>query len=114
MTESVGNRVEVALLGFQPPPVVEALERDFIVHPVYSAPDPAAALHEVGGRIRGAAAHGMAGLTRSQIELMPRLEICAINGVGLETSDLALCRERGIVLTVASVPYDDVRDLSLT
>ena len=109
----MGNRVEVALLGFQPPPVVEALERDFIVHPVYSAPDPAAALHQVGGRIRGAASHGMAGITRSQIELMPRLEICAINGVGLETSDLALCRERGIVLTVASVLYDDVADLAL-
>ena len=33
--------------------------------------------------------HGMAGLTRRHLELMPKLEICALHGVGLETSDLA-------------------------
>jgi lactate dehydrogenase-like 2-hydroxyacid dehydrogenase len=44
---------------------------------------------------------------------MPILEICAIHGVGLETTDLAACRERGIAVTIASVLYDDVADLAL-
>jgi lactate dehydrogenase-like 2-hydroxyacid dehydrogenase len=44
---------------------------------------------------------------------MPKLEICAINGVGLETTDLAFARERKVVVTIASVLYDDVADLAL-
>jgi lactate dehydrogenase-like 2-hydroxyacid dehydrogenase len=55
----------------------------------------------------------MAGLSRAQIELMPKLEICAIHGVGLETTDLSTCRDRGIVVTIASVLYDDVADLAI-
>ena len=84
-----GERVEIALLGAQRPPVLAALEEKFTVHKVCDAPDPLAALREVGPRIRGAASHGMAGISRAQIDLMPNLEICAINGVGLETSDQA-------------------------
>ncbi len=34
----------------------------------------------------------MAGIKRAQMELMPNLEICAINGVGLETTDLDVAR----------------------
>ena len=109
-----GERVEIALLGAQRPPVLAALEEKFTVHKVCDAPDPLAALAEVGPRIRGAASHGMAGISRAQIDRMPNLEICAINGVGLETSDRPACRERGIVLTIAPVLYDDVADLAVT
>jgi lactate dehydrogenase-like 2-hydroxyacid dehydrogenase len=70
-------------------------------------------LRELGPRIRGAASNGMAGLSRAQIEALPNLEICAINGVGLETTDLAAARERGIVVTIAPVLYDDVADLAI-
>ena len=77
------------------------------------AADPLAMLREIGPRIRGVASHGMAGMPRAQIDLMPNLEICAINGVGLETTDLATCKERGIVVTIAPVLYDDVADLAV-
>ena len=106
-------RVEIAAVGAQRPPVMEALEREFVVHKIYEAADPLAALRDVGSRIRGVASHGMAGLPRAQIDLMPNLEICAINGVGLETTDLATCRQRGIVVTIAPVLYDDVADLAV-
>lgn len=55
----------------------------------------------------------MAGLSRKHIELMPNIEICALNGVGLETSDVALARERGIVITTAPVLFDDVADCAI-
>lgn len=110
---SGGERVEIALVGGQRPAVIEALEREFKLHHVYAEPDPLGALRTVGPRVRGAASHGMAGLSRAQIELMPNLEICAINGVGLETTDLALCRSRGIVVAIAPVLYDDVADLAI-
>src|SRR5947207_1345712 len=100
LTAEPEQRVEIALIGAQRPPVIEALEQNFVLHRVCDAPDPLAVLRELGPRVRGAVSHGMAGLSRRQIELLPRLEICAINGVGLETSDVAACRERGIVLTI--------------
>src|SRR5438132_1471284 len=95
------ERVEIAVLGALRAPVMAALEEKFIVHRVFEARDPLAALSAAGSRIRGAATHGMAGISRAQIEALPRLEICAIHGVGLETSDVEACRERGIVLTIA-------------
>jgi lactate dehydrogenase-like 2-hydroxyacid dehydrogenase len=55
----------------------------------------------------------MAGLSRAQMDLMPNLEICALNGVGLETTDLAHARERGITVTITPVLYDEVADLAL-
>ena len=105
--------VEIALLGALRPPVVEALEQNFTVYRICDEPDPLAALAKLGQRIRGAASHGMAGLSRAQIDLLPKLEICAINGVGLETSDVDACRARGIVLTITPVLYDDVADLAI-
>jgi hydroxypyruvate reductase len=105
--------VELALIGQQQPFVLEELKRRFAIHPVYAEPDPFAALAKVGANIRGAVGHGMAGLTRRHMELMPKLEICSLNGVGLETSDLPAIRERGIVLTTTPVLFDDVADLAI-
>ncbi len=113
MTDAAGAKPEIALLGAQRPDVVAALERSFVLHRIYDAPDPLAALAAVGPRLRGAASHGMAGISRAQLALMPALEICAINGVGLETTDLDACRARGIVVTTAPVLYDDVADLAI-
>lgn len=107
------NRIEIALIGAQQPAVLAAMQARYIVHPVYADADPFAALAKVGANCRAAAGHGMAGLTRRHIELMPRLEICTINGVGLETSDLPAIRERGIVLTTTPVLFDDVADLAI-
>lgn len=107
------SKVEIALVGAQRPPVRAALEELFVVHPICDAPDPIAALRDIGPRIRGAVSHGMAGLSRAHIEAMPNLEICAIHGVGLETTDLALCRDRGIVVATAPVLFDDVADLAM-
>lgn len=106
--------VELALIGGQQPFVIEELKRRFKIHLVYAEADPFAALDRIGSSIRGAVSHGMAGLTRRHIELMPRLEICALNGVGLETSDLPAIRKRGIKLTTTPVLFDDVADLAVS
>jgi hydroxypyruvate reductase len=105
--------VEIAAIGVQRPFVLEALEQEFVVHKVWEAPDRAAALRPVAERIRGAVSNAMAGLPGAVIEALPNLEICAINGVGLETTDLALAKERGVVVTTTPVLYDDVADLGV-
>ena len=105
--------IEIALIGWQNPQVVDALSKRFVVHQVHAEPDPLAALERLGPRIRGAAGHGMAGLSKAHIDRMPNLEVFAISGVGLETTDLATCRERQITVTTATVLFDDVADLAI-
>ena len=105
--------VELAAIGAQRPFVVEALEKDFIIHQVWNAPDKVKALEPYADRIRGVLSHGMAGLPTAVIEALPSLEICVINGVGLETTDLKLARARNIVVTTTPVLFDDVSDLAI-
>jgi lactate dehydrogenase-like 2-hydroxyacid dehydrogenase len=105
--------VEIAVIGPQRPFVLETLEREFVVHKVFDAPDKAAALQPVAGRIRGVVTNAMAGLPPTTIEALPNLEICAIMGVGLEKTDLTLAKARGIVVTTTPVLYDDVSDLAV-
>lgn len=105
--------VEIAAIGAQRPFVLEALEKEFSLHKVWDAPDRAAALAPVAEKIRGVVSHGMAGLPTDIIEALPNLEICALNGVGLETTDLELARKRGIKVTITPVLYEDVADLAV-
>jgi lactate dehydrogenase-like 2-hydroxyacid dehydrogenase len=107
------TKIEIAAVGAQRPFVAEALEREFILHKVFDVPDIKAALGPAAERIRGAVGNGMAGLSTEAIHAMPNLEFCAINGVGLETTDLKLAKERGIVVATAPVLYDDVSDTGI-
>ncbi|MFL5259287.1 MAG: 2-hydroxyacid dehydrogenase [Hyphomicrobiales bacterium] len=109
----MSERVEIAVLAPLREPVLAALAERFTVHRVLERPDPLAALRALSPRIRGAASSGMFGLSRAQIEALPKLEICALHGVGLETTDLEMCRARGIAVTIAPVLYDDVADLAI-
>ncbi len=114
MTSTTGRaKPEIAILGQLRPPLIAALEAQFVCHPVYAQADRIGYLREHGDRIRGAASHGMAGIKRTEMELMPQLEICAINGVGLETTDLDVARARGVTVTITPVLYDDVADLAI-
>jgi len=101
------------VIGEPPRPLLEDLGHRFKIYRIYSEPDPFAALGRVGAGVRGAVGHGMAGLTRRHLELMPKIEICALHGVGLETSDLSAARERGVVITTTPVLFDDVADLAI-
>jgi lactate dehydrogenase-like 2-hydroxyacid dehydrogenase len=105
--------VEIAVIGQQLPFVLDALEREFVVRKVWGEVDRVAALRPAAERVRGVVTHAMAGLSADLIAALPKLELCAIMGVGLETTDLKAARERGIVVTTTPVLYDDVADLGV-
>jgi hydroxypyruvate reductase len=88
----------LALARFYPPTAAE-LEREYTVHKLWTAKDPAAYLKEVSGRVRGVVTTGLAGISREQIEALPRLEIVASFGNPRGTVDLAAARERRVVVT---------------
>ena len=106
--------IELAAISGQRPVVFEALERaGYLVHHAENAPDWVEALKPVASRIRGVLSGGMTGLPTRLIEALPALEICALNGVGLETTDLVTAKARGIVVTTTPVLFDDVADLAI-
>jgi hydroxypyruvate reductase len=104
---------EIVVLGALPSGLTAELHERYAVHQIHASPDPLAALDAVGAKCRAAVGHGMAGLTRAHLERMPKLEICALHGVGLETSDLPAIRSRGVKLTTTPVLFDDVADLAI-
>ncbi len=90
------------------------LEAGFTMHKYFEAPDPAAFLSSVGGRIRGIATRGELGADRAMIEACPNLEIISVYGVGFDAVDLSACRERGIRVTnTPDVLTNDVADLGV-
>jgi len=90
---------EIAVVGAQRPEVQAALEAEFTVHNVYQEPDRAAALEPIAERIRGVVTNAMAGVPTEVIDALPKLEIAAIMGVGLEKTDVSRAKERGITVT---------------
>jgi hydroxypyruvate reductase len=88
----------LALARFYPPTLAE-LEREYTVHKLWAAKDPAALMNEVSERVRGAVTTGLAGISREQMEALPRLEIVASFGNPRGTVDLAAARARGVVVT---------------
>jgi lactate dehydrogenase-like 2-hydroxyacid dehydrogenase len=107
------DRLELVVLGAVPQGLTAALHERYDVHSIFTAADPLAELSAIGADCRAAVGHGMAGLTRAHLDRMPKLEICALHGVGLETSDLPAIKARGVKLTTTPVLFDDVADLAI-
>lgn len=109
--------IHLGAISNQQPFVFEELERrGFVVHKVFQGKtwqDWARDLAPHAGEIRGLLSGGMTGLPKGLIDALPKLEICAINGVGLETTDLPAAKARGIVVTTTPVLFDDVADLAI-
>ncbi|MGI9509065.1 MAG: 2-hydroxyacid dehydrogenase [Geminicoccaceae bacterium] len=104
---------EIAVIGAQRPEVQAVLETEFTVHNVHQEADRAAALEPIAERIRGVVTNAMAGVPTEVIDALPKLEIAAIMGVGLEKTDVSRAKERGVTVTTTPVLYDDVSDLGI-
>ena len=84
------------------------------VHHLWQAADPAAFLAEHGSKITAIATNGGRGARPEEIAACPNLKLIAINGVGYDAIDLALCRKRGIAVSnTPEVLNGDCADLAL-
>jgi lactate dehydrogenase-like 2-hydroxyacid dehydrogenase len=110
---STSDRVELAVIGRQRPAVLEALGAEFTLHQVASVDDVAGSLGPAAGRVRGALSFPMVGFSAAMMDALPKLEIVTLYGVGLERTDLAAARERGVVVTTTPVLYEDVADTAV-
>ncbi|MGQ7791194.1 2-hydroxyacid dehydrogenase [Faunimonas sp. B44] len=90
---------------------VSALEARFEVHSLVGDAEPEAVLAAHGGEVRGIAGGKVAG---ALMRRLPRLEIIANSGVGVDTNDLETAKELGIVITnTPDVLNDAVAELTV-
>ena len=90
---------EIAVLTPIYAPTLAELEREFKVHKLWTARDPAPFMKEVSGNVRGVVTTGIFGFNRGHVEALPKLEIIACFGSPHGTVDLDVAKQRGIVVT---------------
>jgi hydroxypyruvate reductase len=105
---------EIVIIGPMYPPTLARLEAEFTAHRLWEAPDQSAFLRNVADRVRGVAVYALHGCTAAVIEALPRLEIIACMGIGIDRIDLACAKARGIHVTnTPDVVTEDTADTAL-
>lgn len=98
----------------KPQPIMDALERDYTLWPLWEMEDRAAGLAAVADRVRGIATNGQNGASAELIDALPKLEIISSYGVGVDAIDRARAQARGVAVTnTPDVLNDDVADLTI-
>lgn len=105
---------EIVLVGPLYPPTQARLERLFQVHPLWLAADRDAFLRGVAERVRGIAVYALHGCPAALIDALPRVEIVACLGIGVDAIAVAHARSRGIAVTnTPDVVTEDTADTAM-
>lgn len=105
---------EILLVGPMMPHVMAALNEGYRVRRLYEAEDRDAFLVRVGPGIRGIGTNGHLGAGAALMDRLPKLEIIACYGVGVDTIDLAHAAGRGVRVTnTPGVLDDDVANMAV-
>ena len=94
---------------------MDQLDRAYAVHRLWEAKDQPALLREVRDRVRGISTMGAVGCKAELMAALPKTEIIACFGVGVDAIDLKAAKERGIRVTnTPDVLTECVADLGMT
>ena len=106
--------IEILSVGPMYPASLEAMERDFTVHKLWQSKDKQALLAQLRDRVRGIQSFGPYGVDAKLIDVLPRLEIVANVGVGVDAIDLDAAKRRGVIVTnTPDVLNECVADLAM-
>lgn len=90
------------------------MQREFTVHVLWQAEDKPALLAQVRDRVRGIQSFGPYGADARLMDTLPKLEIIANVGVGVDSIDLNAARQRGLIVTnTPDVLNECVADLAM-
>jgi lactate dehydrogenase-like 2-hydroxyacid dehydrogenase len=105
---------EIVVIGPMYPTCQDRLESEFTAHRLWEAADRDAFLRGVADRARGIAVYALHGCPAPVIEALPKLEIIACMGIGVDRVDLTVARARGVRVTnTPDVVTDDTADIAL-
>ena len=106
--------VEILSLGPFYAPSYESMEREFTVHKLWQAKDPAALIKEVAGRVRAIQSSVAKGPDAKMMDALPKVEIISHFGVGVDSVDVAAAKKRGLIVTnTPEVLNECVADLAM-
>src|SRR5688572_18135982 len=93
---------------------MDELHQDFTVHKLPPVQERAAFLAKLADKVRFLQTTGFHGADAALINALPKLEIIACMGVGVDAVDLDLAKKKGIAVTnTPDVLNDDVADLAI-
>jgi len=96
------------------PPTQAELESNHRVVRLWEAPDAQALLASLADECRAAVTHSGRGIDVATMQRLPRLELVANFGVGVDAIDVDWCRAHGVTVTnTPDVLTEDVADLAL-
>jgi lactate dehydrogenase-like 2-hydroxyacid dehydrogenase len=75
------------------------LEAEFAVHKLFEAADKESFLRGIGEKVRGVASFGHYPVDGKLMDALPKLEIVANFGVGVDQIDLDAAKKRGVIVT---------------
>ncbi|ANG65358.1 dihydrofolate reductase [Marinobacterium aestuarii] len=108
------DKPEVLVVWPNRPEQMQILEQTYSLHRLDQAEDPEALLQQVAPRIRAVVTSHGGGLKQSLVERLPKLEIVASSGVGVDTLCVDFCHSRGIPVThTPGVLTEDVADMGM-
>lgn len=109
---------EILVMAASPSSAVMAqLDQHFDCHHVWKIPqdERSAFIALAAPSVRAVATTGQIGIDAALAAQLPKLEIVAVNGIGVDAVDFNALRPRGIVVTnTPGVLTDDVADLAVT
>ena len=109
---------EVLVLAASPSAsVMEQLDQHFHCHHAWRQPQDgrAAYIASVAAGVRAVLTTAAIGVDQALLDQLPKLEMVAINGIGLDAIPLDLTRARGLAVSnTPGVLTDDVADHALT
>lgn len=95
-------------------PTMEQLDQLFTVHRLWQAKDQAGLLKDIRDRVRAIATAGHVRTTAELMDALPKAEIVACFGVGVDGIDLAAAKKRGLPVTnTPDVLTECVADLGM-
>ena len=98
---------EIAVITSLYAPTLAQLEREYVVHELWSAADRDAVIRNIAPRVRALVTTGFVGFKRADLDPFPQLELVACFGNGHNTYDLVAAQERGILVTNTPDPTSD-------
>jgi lactate dehydrogenase-like 2-hydroxyacid dehydrogenase len=105
---------EIVIVGPMYAPTQARLESEFTAHRLWQASDKTAFLRGLADRVRGIAVYALHGCSADIIEALPRLEIIACMGIGVDRVDVACATARGVRVTnTPDVVTDDTADTAM-
>jgi lactate dehydrogenase-like 2-hydroxyacid dehydrogenase len=96
-------------------PTMQQLEKMFTVHRLWEAKDQGALLKQARDRVRAISTMGAVGCKADLMDALPKTEIIACFGVGVDAIDLEAAKQRKIAVTnTPDVLTECVADLGMT